>query len=158
MMRLRSSRMSSGSHLSRFQTLFNFLLKFPWLDSNSPYLSSVFSSSSRTFRQLPEISCRSVFCWSLSSRSERTTSTSWRTIERLLTLVNQGVSNGQPYAQVTHSSEMSLNWLGAPTNSFRILLASSIAVMKSLILNPKLILTFALPLSSSRQVQSLTAE
>jgi hypothetical protein len=38
------------------------------------------------------------------------------------------------------------------------LLASSIAVMKSPILNPMLILTFALPLSSSRQVQSLTAE
>lgn len=32
------------------------------------------------------------------------------------------------------------NWLGAPTNFFRILLASSIAVMKSPMLNPKLIL------------------
>src|SRR5256885_1784547 len=36
---------------------------------------------------------------------------------------------------------MSLNWLGASTNSFRILLASSIVVMKSTTLKPKLIVT-----------------
>jgi hypothetical protein len=147
-MRLRSSRISSGSHLSLIQTLFTFLLKFLQLDSSSPYLSSVFSSSSRTFRQLREIPCRSVFCWSFRSHSDRT-STSWRTIERLLTLLNQAISNHRSYARLTHSLEISLNWLGAPIKSLRILLASSIAAIKSPILNPKLILISALPLSSS---------
>jgi hypothetical protein len=44
---------------------------------------------------------------------------------------------------MTHSTEMSLNWLGASTNSFRILLASSIAVMKSPTLKPKLIVVLS---------------
>jgi hypothetical protein len=47
--------------------------------------------------------------------------------------------------RVKYSSEIALNWLGAPINSLRTLLASSIAVIKSLILNPKLIFTFAQP-------------
>jgi hypothetical protein len=44
-------------------------------------------------------------------------------------------------AWIANSSEMSLNWLGASTNSLRILLASSIAEMKSPTLKPKLIVT-----------------
>jgi len=42
---------------------------------------------------------------------------------------------------------MSLNWLGASTNSFRILLASSIAAIKSPTLKPKLIAKLARSLS-----------
>jgi hypothetical protein len=45
----------------------------------------------------------------------------------------------QSTIQHTYSSETWLNWLGAPANSFRILLPSSRTVRKSPILNPKLI-------------------
>ena len=143
--RLRSSRMSLGSHANRFHALFTVLVTPFCLDSNSMYLSNVLCSSSRTFLQLSEISWRSVFCCWLSSYSDRTISTSWRTIERLLTLSSQAVSSRQPYDQVTHSSEISLNWLGAPTNSLRTLLTNSIIAMKSPILVPMLILTFDRP-------------
>jgi hypothetical protein len=39
---------------------------------------------------------------------------------------------------------MALNWLGAPKNSLRTFLVSSITARKSPTLNPKLILAFAL--------------
>ncbi len=138
-MRLRSSRTSSGSHVSRFHTLFTLWLMPLCLGSSSLYLYSVLSSSSRTFWQASTISLRSFFCWSLSSRSERTISTSWRIIERPRTLSSPKVSSDELYAQETYSSEISLNCFGAPTKSFRILLASSIAAIKSPTLKPKLI-------------------
>ena len=96
--RLRSSRISSGSHVSRFHVLFTLLVIPLCLGSNSLYLPSVFSSSSRTFWQVSTISFRSFFCWSLSSCSDRTTSTSWRIMERLRTLSNGEVSGGESYA------------------------------------------------------------
>ena len=46
---------------------------------------------------------------------------------------------------VTDSSEMLLNWFGAPTNSWRILLVSSSTARKSPIPNPKLMVNAALP-------------
>jgi hypothetical protein len=45
---------------------------------------------------------------------------------------------------------MSLNCFGAPTNSFRILLASSIAAMKSPTLKPKLIVKLVRSLSYAK--------
>ena len=142
--------MSPGSPVSRFHAFFTLLLMPFCLGSNSLYLSRVLSSSSRTFRQASTISLRSFFCWSLSSHSDRT-STSWRIMERLRTLSNQAVSGGESYAWGTYSSEMSLNCFGASTNSFRILLASSIAAVKSPTLKPKLIVISSTALSLAHQ-------
>ena len=42
-------------------------------------------------------------------------------------------------ARTAYSSEIALNWLGAPMKSFRIFLVSSIAAIRSPMLKPKLI-------------------
>ena len=88
-MRSRSCLMSSGSHLILFQTLFTLLLTLLWPDLSSSYLSNACSSWLRTFLQPFAICFSSASCSLLSSRSERTTSTSRRIIERLLTLFQQ---------------------------------------------------------------------
>jgi hypothetical protein len=53
--------------------------------------------------------------------------------------------------RVAYSSEMALNWLGASTKSLRILLASSITVIKSPILKPKLIVVSSTSLLSAHE-------
>ena len=102
--------MSSGSHLSLFHILFTLLLTLPWLDLSSSYSSNVCSSWSRTFLQPFAICFSSAFCSLRSSRSERTTSTSRRTIERLLTLFQQRCQHcskcGQGSVLVRNSLEL----------------------------------------------------
>jgi hypothetical protein len=88
-MRLRSCLMSSGSHFSLFHILFTFLIGLLWPDSGSSYWSNMCSNWFRTFPQPFAICFSSASCSLRSSRLERTTSTSRRTIERLLTLFQQ---------------------------------------------------------------------
>jgi hypothetical protein len=62
------------------------------------------------------------------------------TVDRLLILLKQTVSIGYSSAWITHSSEMPLNWLGASTNSFRILFVSWETARKSPTLKPESIM------------------
>lgn len=98
-MRLRSFFISSGSHFILLNTLRAFLAKVLGLEleSNSLYLSSVSFSSSRTLRHPLAISCNSVFCWLVGSRSSKKSSISRRTLERLLTLLRCRISSHKTY-------------------------------------------------------------
>lgn len=129
--RERRSRMSSGSSVSLFHTLRDLSLKLLGPVSGSQYLSRTPSSAVSTLRHPSRMSCKVVFCRSVSSRLGRTSSTSRTTFERLLTLLNQTVRIRRVAAGMPHSSEIALNWPGESTNCFRIFLASSYTAIKS---------------------------
>ena len=86
LIRLRSSSMSSGFQLSLFHTLLILLPTLPVSELSSVFLSSIRCNSSRTFRQPLSMYSKSLFWSLLSSRFEKATSASWRTMQRLLTL------------------------------------------------------------------------
>ena len=139
--RERRSRMSSGSNFNLFHTLRDLSLKPLELVSRPQYLSRTLPSAVSTLRHPSRMSCKAVFCWSVSSRLGRTSSTSRTTFERLLTLLNQTVGIRRVATGMAHSSEIALNWPGESTNCFRILLASSYTAIKSPMLKPKLIVS-----------------
>jgi hypothetical protein len=87
------------------------------------------------------ISFNPELCWLANSRSERTTSTSWRIMQRLLTLLYYRVSIGTVNYRTTHSSKIDPNWLGTSANCFRILFASWRVASESPTSKPKLIVT-----------------
>ena len=153
-MRLWNRSMSFWSHLSLFRTLRDFPPKLFPPESNSWYPSSVLSISLRTLRHPCAIPANSIFCSLVSSRLGTTTSTSWRTMARLRTLLNRSISIRKLIARWTHSSDIALNWSGASINCWRIWFASWSTVMKSPILKPKLIVTLngALSLPHKRKV------
>jgi hypothetical protein len=138
-MRERRSRMSSGSNFSLFHTLRDLSPKTLGLIPRPQYSSRTLSSAMSTLRHPSRMSCKVVFCWSVSSRLGRTSSTSRTTFERLLTLLNRTVGTRRVATGMAHSSEIALNWPGESTNCFRILLASSYTTIRSPMLKPKLI-------------------
>ena len=86
LIRPRSLSISSGSHLNLFHVRFILLLTSLVSEPSSVFESSIRCSSSRTFRQPLSMSSKPLFWSSLSSWFGNAESTSWRIIERLLTL------------------------------------------------------------------------
>lgn len=85
--RPRNPSMSFWSQVSLFHTLRDLPFEPFTPEPSSRYLSSVMFNSSRTSWHPWTILSSSIFCWLVSSLSGRTMSTSWRTIERLRTLL-----------------------------------------------------------------------
>ena len=86
LIRLRSSRISSGSNLKLFHALPTFLPTLLGFESNSLYLSNNFSSSPRTFQQLAVVSLKTVSSGMSGSSRDRTSSTCWSAMWTLRTL------------------------------------------------------------------------